>query len=629
MLGDDRMPSAEERRVVDLTGLRFRVPDYQRGYRWSEQNVRDLLDDLYDFGRAPENVGKRYCLQPLVVQPEPDGDGGTFNVIDGQQRLTTVLVILGLAYRGDATGLPYELAYDTRPTSADFLRALPDLETDDDDFKDNADFYHLAQAGRAVRTWLEENQVSPAMFLRNVVATLEDSTFFIWYELHVDDDPIAMFRKLNIGKIPLTNAELIKALLLGTMDDRDRAVASQQWDQMEQRLGDPALWGFLSNDRVGEQLATRIDLVFRIWAEDEREHRDRDDYFPFRTVADRLAPSSTAATGSSKAAIANEIWSGVCDVFSHLVAWYQDPEIYHRAGFLLAVSGPDGASDLFARLKGRDRSDLRRLLQIRVGRWLDEALPKPEKDAEDPLRSRFEQLTFGSRDVGNVLLLLNIETVLQADRALRTSDAGRGREYHGAMRFPFDAYKNERWDIEHIHAVNSQPPRARDFAQSDNAPAKAESARKSYLTSLRDLLSLAPSSPAREGAIQRLDGFLAGDGYMNEEPVTVLMKSDEMTAAVGELIPDADALGNLTLLDQSTNRGYQDAWFAAKRDYIIRNTGARMIPPATRNVFLKYYSDGSSTSELWSAEDREAYVNGPMGIVRTLAPYLTWAEGAE
>lgn len=116
---------------------------------------------------------------------------------------------------------------------------------------------------------------------------------------------------------------------------------------------------------------------------------------------------------------------------------------------------------------------------------------------------------------------------------------------------------------------------------------------------------------------------------MNEEPVTVLMKSDEMTAAVGELIPDADALGNLTLLDQSTNRGYQDAWFAAKRDYIIRNTGARMIPPATRNVFLKYYSDGSSTSELWSAEDREAYVNGPMGIVRTLAPYLTWAEGAE
>lgn len=628
MPADDRMPSAKERRIADLTGLRFRVPDYQRGYRWSEQNVRDLLDDLHDFGRAPENVGKRYCLQPLVVQPEPGGDGKTFNVIDGQQRLTTVLVILGHAYRGDPNGLPYEISYDTRPTSADFLQALPDLEADDD-YKDNADFFHLVQARRAVRTWLEVNRVSPAMFQRNVVATLEDSTFFIWYELHVADDPIAMFRKLNIGKIPLTNAELIKALLLGTMHGRDRAVASQQWDQMEQRLGDSALWSFLSNDRAGDQSATRIDLVFRIWAEDDRAHRDRDDYFPFRSVAVRLSPSSTTEAGSSKAAVAKEVWSEVCDVFSHLVAWYQDPEIYHRAGFLLAVSGPDGASELFARLKGRDRSELRHLLQIYVGRWLAGALPTPESDAEDPLRSRFEQLTFDSRDVGNVLLLLNIETVLQADRALRTSDTRLGREYYGAMRFPFDAYKNERWDIEHIHAVNSQPPRARDFSKSDDAPAKAGSARKSYLTSLRDLLSLAPPSPSRDGAIQRLDGFLAADGYKHEERVTTLMASDEIAVAVRELIPDVDALGNLTLLDQSTNRGYQDAWFAAKRDYIIRNTGARLIPPATRNVFLRYYSDGSSRSELWSAEDREAYVNGPMGIVQTLAPYLTWAEDPE
>ena len=69
--------------VGDIEG-HFSVPSYQRGYRWGEAEVVRLLDDIYT------TDGKRnYCLQPVVVRK----NGEKFEVIDGQQRLTTIYLI--------------------------------------------------------------------------------------------------------------------------------------------------------------------------------------------------------------------------------------------------------------------------------------------------------------------------------------------------------------------------------------------------------------------------------------------------------------------------------------------------------------------------------------------------------
>lgn len=73
-------------------GMQFFVPNYQRGYRWKESQVQQLLNDLSEFDYEKGNESRFYCLQPLVVKEDKEKG---WIVIDGQQRLTTLFIILG------------------------------------------------------------------------------------------------------------------------------------------------------------------------------------------------------------------------------------------------------------------------------------------------------------------------------------------------------------------------------------------------------------------------------------------------------------------------------------------------------------------------------------------------------
>lgn len=66
------------------------IPSYQRGYRWGKDEVEALLDDVYNFLDDPKNHASSYWLQPIVVRAIE----GKWEVVDGQQRLTTIFLIL-------------------------------------------------------------------------------------------------------------------------------------------------------------------------------------------------------------------------------------------------------------------------------------------------------------------------------------------------------------------------------------------------------------------------------------------------------------------------------------------------------------------------------------------------------
>ena len=77
-----------------LLDKKFFVPKYQRGYRWSEKQVKDLLNDIYDFCKGGRCSEEFYCLQPLVVRK----NGNKWNLIDGQQRTTFFYLLLTFFY---------------------------------------------------------------------------------------------------------------------------------------------------------------------------------------------------------------------------------------------------------------------------------------------------------------------------------------------------------------------------------------------------------------------------------------------------------------------------------------------------------------------------------------------------
>lgn len=75
--------------VKDLENKKFLIPSYQRGYRWDNE-VNALLDDIRDFTNYKKSDNDFYSLQPIVVKK----DENKYIVIDGQQRLTTIFLII-------------------------------------------------------------------------------------------------------------------------------------------------------------------------------------------------------------------------------------------------------------------------------------------------------------------------------------------------------------------------------------------------------------------------------------------------------------------------------------------------------------------------------------------------------
>jgi Protein of unknown function DUF262 len=222
----EREANLEPLLVGEIKGT-FYVPAYQRGYRWGEVEVRRLLDDILD------SHGKPYYLQPVVVKRH----GDEWELVDGQQRLTTLFLILQYMKREglQSSAAAYSLRYETRPGSAAYLEQLdPGLS------QENIDFFHIYEAYRCIGEWFDAHGTRRQWAANKFYDALFERVRVIWYEAADDLDATTLFTRLNVGRIPLTDAELVKALLLSHsrsdagLTDRALEIAAQ-WDRCRTR----------------------------------------------------------------------------------------------------------------------------------------------------------------------------------------------------------------------------------------------------------------------------------------------------------------------------------------------------------------------------------------------------------
>lgn len=418
--------------IGELKEYRFFVPSYQRGYRWTEHEVIALFEDINEFSTEDD---KRYCVQPLIVKRRHNG---TFEVVDGQQRLTTIYIFMKIASQGIP---PFELEYETRSDSAKFLKSLSD--DGELDKEKNIDFYHIANAYKKINQWLD-CQPNKCDVKEELKTKIRESVFFIWYEIPSNTDPIALFTKVNLGKIPLTNAELIKALLLNKDNfdsdsdlDKKQIEISVAWDRIEQGLRDNSFWYFLNEK---EQSGTRIDMIFDLLASTQNNKLSnpidrKQNYFSF------LVFSSALNLASNKEAFVKEVWSEVENIYAEFCDWYTDLNKYHIIGYLVA-SGVK-VPELFNLIRGKRKNEV-----------LKGLLEKAKM-----VTGRYDLSTISydnsndRRKIRKLLLLFNIASLVCKSE----------KQY----RFPFDMYKGEtndkiKWDIEHIHATADATDEADD-----------------------------------------------------------------------------------------------------------------------------------------------------------------------
>jgi uncharacterized protein with ParB-like and HNH nuclease domain len=225
-------------KVVDNISGKYVIKSYQRGYRWDIQ-VKTLLDDLW------ENGGKDYCLQPIVVRKE----NNTYELIDGQQRLTTLYLLLKYikANYKPRINLKFSIKYENRDKSEIFLTDIKKELSND-----NIDFFFIYNAYEEIDKWFLQDEDEGVFRADEMYRYLHEFVKVIWYEVDESTDPIALFTRLNIGRIPLTNSELIKALFLNRNKEINKYKQIEialQWDDIERQMGNKQLWYFLTNKK--------------------------------------------------------------------------------------------------------------------------------------------------------------------------------------------------------------------------------------------------------------------------------------------------------------------------------------------------------------------------------------------
>ena len=560
------MNSIKLKTLSELSLYSFYIPAYQRGYCWTPQEVTDLLNDINEF--TPREIDGSddktwYCLQPVVVKQREEG---VYEVIDGQQRLTTaylILYYLNQDFVEKKRDKLFQLDYETRPNSKAFL--LHPEEASDDCI----DFYYISQAYSTVEAWFDAKQQTS--FDRNDFRSkINFHTKVIWYETE-EENPITVFARLNIGKISLTNAELIKALFLNSSNFRATNIdgmrrrqieIANEWDQIETAFQNDKLWYFLCSWQIRDN---RIEFIFDLM----NDSADKDQYSTFRFFNAKLAGKREEDMKKS--------WEEIQGYYQRFSEWFHDRELYHKIGFLLTVEIAS-IKDLYVQSA--------RLKKSEFLAYINRLIKEHYKN-----RSLFD-LNYESKEAKSVLLLYNILTMLQ--------------NKHEASYFPFDDYKLNKWDVEHI-------------ASRKDARSVPAVNRKDWLCDVKCYID----SEQQDGPdlIEEVNSMLADQSFEQDDDFAALF--DKVTEHFNQYMDraeDMDEISNLALLDEKTNRGYKNAVFPLKRKYIIEldKTGG-FVPICTKNAFLKYFSDYPPKISFWTQDDRKKY---EQDLIRVLSPYM-------
>lgn len=561
--------------IRELLGYHFVVPSYQRGYKWKSQQVHDLLNDIHEFSesnRSADHDRQFYCLQPIIVKKE----GDKWHLIDGQQRLTTIYLILTYLEEKPSS---FKLKYNTRTESRVFLDELNEKSfTEIPDNGKNIDIHHFQEAMRAIKEWFEEKET------RSWKNVFLDKTQVIWYSpdatnQHSGDTrsaEIAVFSRINSGKIPLTNSELIRALFIHyskNFNSEEVALLQQnkiasEWDYIEQQLHDEDFWCFvtLGNPFPKKGYANRIEFLLDLIESQKEKSKMDDTYSTFRRYSNWINHEKKEVV---------KLWQELKDLYYRFHEWYVDRDLYHLAGFARLAKINISVTDLLEMADKQTQSELIRSIKEKIRKAF----------FSESVEEALNETDYGNGDaVRKILLLFNV--------ALAVANK------HSAF-FNFRSYLGTSWDIEHIRSRTPEGDKKKllkDILVYWNYQADDES------DSLKNraLRACSAKETIPDDLIQEVAKSFEDPNEKNNE----------------NFVHD---IGNLCLLDSKTNRGYGNSPFPVKRKIILdRISVGQFVPPGTQNIFLKIYSSNISNMMFWQQKDADEYKEKIIDAIESL-----------
>jgi hypothetical protein len=553
----------------------FHIPAYQRGYKWAtgpNGAVTVLLNDLWN---AFEKQEDEYYLQYITVKPLQLGTSTNYlEVIDGQQRLTTLSILLSVLnlLQADMTDVDNiatnKLDYAIRENFfSEFiyvqvkLEQIAELSWDDfiaEDVEqlDRQDIFYLHGAVKECVNFFEDNANSISDFknyLFKYVKLIVNSV-----EQHIVSETV--FKNLNSNKVPLSEAELIKALFITRVGrDSVQHSASHFREVMEVRLGLSRLWEDI------QQWAQSIEVAsFYFNNKDSALHE-------LLNLTAMSMGAKPAELSVSQISSANPLFNFFSQQQSHqsgfaclisiqkqLKDWFDTDETYHLIGFCRFAKNSEykRASFLKDCLALPTKTALKSFLAMKKS----ELLFGGSVDGDDK-QALITNLKYGDDDkqIHAVLLALSVFPK------------------NVTRRFDFDSFKQQDWSLEHVFP---QTPEGKGHCLSNN---EKNNIRK-ILDQDNEEVELLLMQPSRSTEEQKV--------YVSA------------IRSTGKL----DNIGNMCLLTGGSNSALGCMFFEGKRQKILEliQKGS-FVPKHTFDVFAKMINGLDSDLKQWSLLDIDAH----------------------
>ena len=544
----------EPRLVGEVEGTFF-VRDYQRGYRWGADEVRRLLDDIKDAG------GRNYYLQPVVVKRLEDG---RWELVDGQQRLTTLYLVLRyikrhmptaeLRLHGDLRdparqrGVPRRPHRGGQPREHRLLPHVPGLRV----------HRGLVQRAEEPRPWPRSSSIT----------ALSKTVHVIWYEAP-GHTRVRLPNPVHPPQRRTHPADRRRAGQ-GTACSHGSSVSTRSppsGTASSATCTSPEVWAFATGTADGGAHADQPPAGHHRRYERRRSGRTRSAALPH--VRDASAPHR----GSRHRICGTQ----VVDLHSLVLGWYDDRDLFHKIGYLVAAGRSSflelvgvGARDarspsstLHSTASSATASSSRERCRVADVRTAD------EDEAGSPPDERRDRTPQNA--VLGALLLRRPRPAAVVPRAHPRPELARSQ---------------------HGRAVDRMAGRAPKRSRRPRPPPKQSSPQ---LKARIDDGTAEPLTPRRSSRSTReLTTLFTRRGRRRRSRRS---RCQTTTATI-------DAITNLALLDRDDNSVLSNAVFEVKRRHIIElDRGGSYIPVCTRNVFLKYYTDaGAQQLHFWGPQ---------------------------
>lgn len=660
--------------IPQLMGKHFFIPDYQRGYKWEKDQVYALLKDLWRYFKSNKK-GDFYCLQPIVVKAcseetiskhnlpdltgiEPydaddvDNEGPRndvwYEVIDGQQRLTTIRILLAFhIVRNFCGDTPYELRYATREglheifddLNINIQKKTVNIDSPSSDLG-YVDVEYVKDCAENIIAWFNDdneettnkyNELGNFLTYFYMDQQKDTKVQVIWYETTEKTDARDIFERLNDLQVPLSSSELIRALFLSqsaiynpkeltATDDEKKLLLKDKehkqssinakWDEIEHYFRNDDIWAFITNKDAGK-FRNRIELLFDLMSMKDLYGQD-DRLYTYIYFDDEIEKHGKDLWS---------LWQEVVKNYDTIRFWYENKNYYHKIGFL--IHEKDGQKTLPELLEYVNSGKHKK---SEFDKYLIETIKNTIQDNDIALSDLSYEKSADYKKLKNVLLLYNVELTNQSPAIEARFPF---KDYKAQEGYDENGYRRRGWTLEHIHAQNSECLNPADRKEwiawatyTLNARKNAinpTDEEKQFIAKLERVLTI--DEETQKCAMDDLKNFNYRNGLVP------LFQEDLNLWSGGRPYIVEHQLSNLALLSGEINSSIGKAAFFVKQQCInMCIAQGSYVPIATQRVFMKhYYSEDAGKEELlsrqlitWDEDDRTFYMQS---IKETLKDY--------